>query len=130
MEVSRQAVSKWESDQAMPDVEKILKMSRLFDISTDTLLKEELDLNPPFSQSETEPQQKSRADSRPIPVALRVFRSVFWPLVVAVYLMISFFTEDWGRTWIVWPVAAVLFTVVNIIWSTAVKTAIDENGFQ
>ena len=36
--VSRQAVSKWETGQAMPDVDKIFAMSRLFDVSTDFLL--------------------------------------------------------------------------------------------
>lgn len=29
----------------MPDLDKILKMSEIFDVSTDTLLKEEMDLN-------------------------------------------------------------------------------------
>ncbi len=43
--VSRQSVSKWESGASVPDLDKILKMSEIFDISTDTLLKEELDLN-------------------------------------------------------------------------------------
>lgn len=38
LEVSRQSVSKWELGQAIPDVEKIIRMSELFDVSTDTLL--------------------------------------------------------------------------------------------
>lgn len=40
--VTRQSVSKWEGAQSMPDMEKILGMSRLFGVSTDYLLKEEL----------------------------------------------------------------------------------------
>lgn len=39
--VSRQAVSKWESMASMPDLDKILKMSELFGVTTDYLLKEE-----------------------------------------------------------------------------------------
>ena len=35
LDVSRQAVSKWESMASMPDLDKILKMSALFDVSTD-----------------------------------------------------------------------------------------------
>ena len=42
MNVTRQSVSKWESGQAAPDLEKILKLSQLFGVSTDYLLKEEL----------------------------------------------------------------------------------------
>ena len=42
LDVSRQSVSKWESSQSIPDMDKILKMSRLFGVSTDYLLKDEL----------------------------------------------------------------------------------------
>lgn len=38
MEVSRQSISKWELGQAVPDVDKIIRMSELFDVSTDTIL--------------------------------------------------------------------------------------------
>lgn len=41
--VTRQAVSKWEGAQSAPDVQRILDMSRIFGVSTDYLLKDELD---------------------------------------------------------------------------------------
>lgn len=41
--VSRQAVSKWESAQSIPDIDKIITLSRLFSVSTDYLLKDELE---------------------------------------------------------------------------------------
>lgn len=37
--VSRQAVSKWESEQSTPDLEKIIIMSNLFEVTTDYILK-------------------------------------------------------------------------------------------
>lgn len=37
--VSRQAVSKWESEQSIPDIEKIILLSDYFEITTDFLLK-------------------------------------------------------------------------------------------
>lgn len=37
--VSRQAVSKWESEQSVPDIDKIVIMSDIFDVTTDYLLK-------------------------------------------------------------------------------------------
>ncbi len=43
MRVSRQAVSKWEGAQTVPDLEKILALSRLFGVTTDYLLKDELE---------------------------------------------------------------------------------------
>ena len=42
--VSRQSISKWESAQSTPDLNRILAMSALFDVSTDTLLKDEEEL--------------------------------------------------------------------------------------
>lgn len=37
--VSRQAVSKWESGQSMPDLEKIILLSNFFEVTTDYILK-------------------------------------------------------------------------------------------
>lgn len=37
---------------------------------------------------------------------------IYWPLVVAIYLAWSFYTNDWGITWIVWPVAGVGYAAV------------------
>lgn len=41
--VSRQAVSKWESAQSVPDLNKIITMAELFGVTTDYLLKESID---------------------------------------------------------------------------------------
>ena len=40
--VTRQSVSKWEGAQSVPDMDKILQLSRLFGVTTDYLLKDEL----------------------------------------------------------------------------------------
>ena len=37
--VSRQAVSKWESEQSIPDIDKIVILSEIFDVTTDYILK-------------------------------------------------------------------------------------------
>ena len=38
LEVSRQSVSKWENNSAVPDLERIIKMSKLFDVTLDELV--------------------------------------------------------------------------------------------
>lgn len=43
MNVSRQSVSKWESAQSVPDLEHILKIADMFGVTTDYLLKDELE---------------------------------------------------------------------------------------
>ena len=39
LDVSRQSISKWESGQAVPDLEKIVALSAIFNVTTDYLLK-------------------------------------------------------------------------------------------
>lgn len=51
--VSRQAVSKWESEQSTPDIEKIILLSNYFEVTTDYLLK--------GMELETERENKSNA---------------------------------------------------------------------
>ena len=46
MGVSRQSVSKWESMASIPDLDKIIKLSKLFGVSTDYLLKDDLEEDP------------------------------------------------------------------------------------
>lgn len=43
MDVTRQSVSKWESAQSIPDLEKIIRLSELFGVSLDYLLKDEIE---------------------------------------------------------------------------------------
>lgn len=55
MNVSRQSVSKWEGAQSVPDLSKILTLSQLFGVSTDYLLKDEIeaDEHPTETSEET-----------------------------------------------------------------------------
>ncbi len=43
LSISRQSVSKWESGASIPDIDRILMLSRLFEVSTDYLLKDEME---------------------------------------------------------------------------------------
>ena len=43
LNVTRQSVSKWEGAQSVPDMDKVVQMSRLFGVTTDFLLKDELE---------------------------------------------------------------------------------------
>lgn len=59
LEVSRQAISKWESAQSIPDMRRIVSMSQLFGVSTDYLLKDEMERAEP-EESLTEPDTAER----------------------------------------------------------------------
>ena len=42
MGISRQAVSRWETNESLPDAEKLIRLSRRFDVTTDYLLLENI----------------------------------------------------------------------------------------
>ena len=45
LNVSRQAVSKWESGSAYPDTEKLIQISKIFNISLDELINDNIDID-------------------------------------------------------------------------------------
>ncbi|MDD7026860.1 MAG: helix-turn-helix domain-containing protein [Lachnospiraceae bacterium] len=81
LDISRQSVSKWESLASVPELDKIVRLSELFEVSTDYLLKEETGTYPEaFGYSTTNPdfnQPVSRdpALEKPAPLPLRKISS-------------------------------------------------------
>ena len=51
MDITRQSVSKWEGAQSVPDLEKMIRLSKLFGVSTDYLLKDEIEEAEQFNSS-------------------------------------------------------------------------------
>ena len=43
--VSRQSISKWEMDQALPQIDKVLQLAEIFRVSTDELLLDKIEIN-------------------------------------------------------------------------------------
>lgn len=41
--------------------------------------------------------------------AIRAIAAVYWPIAAAIYLAWSFLSGDWHLTWLVWPIAGVLY---------------------
>ena len=50
-----------------------------------------------------------------------IVSGIYWPSAVAVYLAWSFVTNDWEITWIVWPIAGVLFVAVSVACNLLLK---------
>ncbi|MBQ3962698.1 MAG: hypothetical protein II678_04040 [Erysipelotrichaceae bacterium] len=49
------------------------------------------------------------------------YDGIFWSVATAVYLGWSFYTNDWHRSWIVWPIAGVLYAAYTGIIRVFVK---------
>lgn len=52
---------------------------------------------------------------------MAVFSAIFWPVVVALYLLISFLADAWQISWIIWPVAGILFTSLVVAIESSVN---------
>ena len=61
--------------------------------------------------------RESKAEQKKLANAARIY----WPAVTAVYLAWSFLSNDWHRTWIIWPVAGVAYGVVFAVVSALKK---------
>ena len=61
------------------------------------------------------PEKKARSKQ------LQPYAAIYWLLATSVFLAWSFITGDWGRTWIVWPIAGVLFPVYGFVLSIVLK---------
>ena len=45
----------------------------------------------------------------------------YWMLVVVIFLAVSFLTQRWDRTWIIWAVSGVLFALIRVIAESFIK---------
>lgn len=66
LDVSRQSVSKWESGQSIPDLDKIIKLASIFSVSTDYLLRDDLE-----DTSEVRVEESFVEDSKKRKVSLK-----------------------------------------------------------
>ena len=105
--VTRQSVSKWEGALSVPDMDKVVQMSRLFGVTTDFLLKDEL----------SEEEDYTRENKAKSPV-IGAVSGIYWLLVTAVYLFYTFGPMGNGQpkySWFIWAVAGVLFGAVMLV---------------
>ena len=52
--------------------------------------------------------------------------TVYWLLATAIYLGWSFLTSDWHITWVIWPIAGVLFAVVEIVCNLVIDKQVEK----
>lgn len=48
--------------------------------------------------------------------SLETFNSIFWGLITILYLGTSFLTHQWESTWIIWPIAGIIYAIINTIF--------------
>jgi len=66
LNVSRQSVSKWETNSSIPDLEKLMRMSEIFNISLDELVRGEMDVISDKSKETSDKKERSTLEMRKI----------------------------------------------------------------
>lgn len=88
MGVSRQAISKWEADAAVPEIDKLIALSRLFSVSLNWLLGVEEECLPPAQSTPPEaPSPETAGHTASLPGWLRRFGGLAL-LGIAVFFLI------------------------------------------
>ena len=115
-----------EGAQSVPDMQKVVQMSRLFSVTTDFLLKDELSeeepapeggVNHSAMQALLEEEDYTRENKAKSPV-IGAVSGIYWLLVTAVYLLYTFGPMGNGQpkySWFIWAVAGVLFGAVMLV---------------
>ncbi|KRL05775.1 helix-turn-helix transcriptional regulator [Liquorilactobacillus oeni] len=90
LNVNRQAVSKWETGTAYPDIDRLIQISELFNVSLDSLIKNDDGL-----------KQKiiiDKSHQHPRTGAWEFMRSTGWMMVIAVVWIIGrVISTIWGN---------------------------------
>jgi len=138
--ISPQAVSRWEQDENMPDVDNILRLSQIFDVSTDYLLKNGETL-PEGVVVDSDEEDKSafsfsfgfddndddivifggHRGPRPRNFIIKNLNGIAW----LTFIIMGLGWQMWHPGWIVLVVAWVIKTIYNI----AVTKSIESIGF-
>ena len=114
LNVTRQSVSKWEGAQSVPDIDKILQLSRLFGVTTDYLLKDDA-TEPEYTENDTSSLPRRKA-----------LTAAYWLMVVAIFLWYTFGPNGNGQpqySWLIWAIGGVLYAALVI----AVKAFMKKN---
>ena len=124
LNVSRQSISKWESGQVIPEVEKIVELSKVFNVTLDYLLKpseiDELSVKTDM----LEHQQKQLLSREQI--RTKIFNNILYSAAIYLICLAVFFVghyfyfslewEVWGKP-IIFAEFFVATAIVIVIWA-------------
>lgn len=118
--VSRQAVSKWERNEAYPDTENLIAISRFYGVSIDDLINTPIgeSISPTADEEKSEngndteedkEQQKKRG--------FGIWYSLPYPIIITViYLLLGFFTpRGWEIGWTLYVTIPVYYSIIDCI---------------
>lgn len=120
LDVSRQSVSKWESAQAMPELDKIVALSQVFDVTTDYLLKPS-DIDELSAKAEMLEHQQKKLEQEiqkgKVRKAILLNCAAIYLIAVAVMMMEDCLAWEIDFLWNIFP--GLTFPVITLLAATA-----------
>ena len=126
LNISFQAVSKWENGETLPDMENMIALAKLYNTSLDELVG--LTADNPKNQNTPENSintaenttEDKNANGKNNNTAKRqtisIFRSVPYPIIVAaIFLFIGSITHEWHVAWILFVTIPIYYSVLECI---------------
>lgn len=124
LNVSRQSISKWESGQVIPEVEKIVELSKAFNVTLDYLLKpseiDELSIKTDMLEQQQK-QLLNREQTR-----TKIIKNILYSAAIYLIFLAAFFVghyfyfslewEVWGKP-IIFAEFFVATAIVIVIWA-------------
>lgn len=113
--VSRQTISNWENEKTYPDIVSVVKMSDLYNISLDHLLKEEKGMSDYVDYLEESTNTIRSSDAKAKTILICVYLSIW------AYAILAFWLFDAGRDamgyslmflWILFPVTTFVISLL------------------
>ena len=137
LNVSRQAVSKWECGESLPDTDNLISISKLYGVSLDELIgntpteaKEETD---PMEEADEDDLEEMDEEEREEAEAeayyshdgtpadnkrkvLRFLHTLPYPIIVTVaFLLWGFLWDGWGIAWTLYVTIPVYYSIIECI---------------
>jgi len=113
MNITRQAVSRWEQGESVPDIDNLVQLSTIFKVSTDYLLKDGASATSAATQIQVQDNRDNRLprkDKPPMPWIYKKFFANYFVYIIAIgmYVVLGY-AFDWWR--FAWPVIAILLVI-------------------
>ncbi len=125
MYVSRQTISRWETDSVYPDVETVIKLCELLECDMETLVRGDASAErepAPVQEQEQEKEKEPRPEAKvetelelSRSTVLKVVTDMLFPLAALAYLVMGLVWDLWHPGWVIFVAAAVLSPMLSAI---------------
>ena len=127
MYVSRQTISRWETDSVYPDVETVIKLCEILECDMETLVRGDatrMDEQAPH-EHEHEDEREDENGAGKIEAnfeldvnrgdVLRIINALLFPLATVAFLLLGFIWDLWHPGWLAFVVATFLSSLIRAI---------------